>query len=105
MQPGKITQTSTSGDPRLPVPLCVVSQRAVRWPALHLHATYYWRGHEGNQLPYIDEIQVEIVADEQTRILNCSQGKYDTAFRICGPNEIPFWRTQSAVAITSSRTT
>jgi peptide/nickel transport system substrate-binding protein len=46
---------------------------------------------EGNQLPYIDALQVEIVADEQTRILNCSQGKYDTAFRICGgPNEIPF---------------
>ncbi|HJR80021.1 MAG TPA: ABC transporter substrate-binding protein [Anaerolineales bacterium] len=53
---------------------------------------YYWRvDTEGNQLPYIDEIQVEIVADEQTRILNCSQGKYDMAFRICGsPNEIPF---------------
>ncbi len=53
---------------------------------------YYWRvDTAGNQLPYIDDIQVEIVADEQTRILNCSQGKYDTAFRICGsPNEIPF---------------
>jgi len=53
---------------------------------------YYWRvDTEGNQLPYIDEIQVEIVADEQTRILNCSQGKYDRAFCICGgPNEIPF---------------
>jgi peptide/nickel transport system substrate-binding protein len=53
---------------------------------------YYWRvDTEGNQLPYINEINVEIVSDEQTRILNCSQGKYDTAFRICGgPNEIPF---------------
>ena len=53
---------------------------------------YYWRvDTAGNQLPYIDDIQVEIVADEQTRILNCSQGKYDTAFRICGsPNELPF---------------
>ena len=53
---------------------------------------YYWRvDTAGNQLPYIDDISVEIVADEQTRILNCSQGKYDTAFRICGsPNEIPF---------------
>ena len=53
---------------------------------------YYWRvDTAGNQLPYIDEIAVEIVSDEQTRILNCSQGKYDTAFRICGsPNEIPF---------------
>jgi peptide/nickel transport system substrate-binding protein len=53
---------------------------------------YYWRvDTDGNQLPYIDALNVEIVSDEQTRILNCSQGKYDTAFRICGgPNEIPF---------------
>lgn len=30
-------------------------------------------------------------AVQQTRILNCSQGRSDTAFRICGsPNEIPF---------------
>jgi peptide/nickel transport system substrate-binding protein len=52
---------------------------------------YYWRvDTEGNQLPYIDAIDVEIVSDEQTRILSCTQGKYDTAFRICGgPNEIP----------------
>jgi peptide/nickel transport system substrate-binding protein len=52
---------------------------------------------DGNQLPYIDSINVEIVADEQTRILNCSQGKYDTAFRICGgPNEIPFLSENAA---------
>jgi peptide/nickel transport system substrate-binding protein len=59
---------------------------------------YYWRvDTEGNQLPYIDAINVEIVADEQTRILNCSQGKYDTAFRICGgPNEIPFLSENAA---------
>jgi peptide/nickel transport system substrate-binding protein len=59
---------------------------------------YYWRvDTEGNQLPYIDAIQIEIVADEQTRILNCSQGKYDTAFRICGgPNEIPFLAENAA---------
>jgi peptide/nickel transport system substrate-binding protein len=52
---------------------------------------YYWRvDTEGNQLPYIDAIQVEIVADQETRILNCQQGKYDTVFRMCGsPNEIP----------------
>jgi peptide/nickel transport system substrate-binding protein len=59
---------------------------------------YYWRvDTDGNQLPYIDSINVEIVADEQTRILNCSQGKYDTAFRICGgPNEIPFLSENAA---------
>jgi peptide/nickel transport system substrate-binding protein len=59
---------------------------------------YYWRvDTEGNQLPYIDEIDVEIVSDEQVRLLNCSQGKYDTGFRICGsPNDIPFLEEQSA---------
>jgi peptide/nickel transport system substrate-binding protein len=58
---------------------------------------YYWRvDTEGNQLPYIDEIKIEIVSDEQVRILNCSQGKYDTAFRICGgPNDIPLLQEQS----------
>jgi peptide/nickel transport system substrate-binding protein len=58
---------------------------------------YYWRvDTEGNQLPYIDKIDVEIVADEQVRVLNCSQGKYDTAFRICGgPIDIPFLREQA----------
>lgn len=59
---------------------------------------YYWRvDGDGNQLPYIDAISIEIVSDEQTRILNCSQGKYDTAFRICGgPNEIPFLQENAA---------
>ena len=59
---------------------------------------YYWRvDTEGNQLPYIDKIQVEIVSDEQARILNCTQGKYDAAFRICGgPNEIPLLEEQAA---------
>jgi peptide/nickel transport system substrate-binding protein len=53
---------------------------------------YFWRvDTEGNQLPYIDYIDIELVSDEQVRLLNCSQGKYDTAFRICGsPNDIPF---------------
>lgn len=59
---------------------------------------YYWRvDTEGNQLPYIDEIAVEIVADEQVRLLNVSQGKYDTAFRVVGnPNDIPFLEEQAA---------
>jgi len=59
---------------------------------------YFWRvDTEGNQLPYIDYINVEIVSDEQVRILNCSQGKYDTAFRICGgPNEIPLISEQAS---------
>lgn len=58
---------------------------------------YYWRvDPEGNQLPYIDAIAVEIVSDEQVRILNCAQGRYDTAFRLCGgPNEIPLLREKA----------
>jgi peptide/nickel transport system substrate-binding protein len=58
---------------------------------------YYWRvDTEGNQLPYIDEIFVEIVSDEQVRLLNCSQGKYNAAFRACGgPNDIPFLLEQA----------
>jgi peptide/nickel transport system substrate-binding protein len=58
---------------------------------------YFWRvDPEGNQLPYIDAIEVEIVSDEQVRILNCTQGKYDAAFRICGsPNEIPLLQEQA----------
>ena len=53
---------------------------------------YFWRvDTAGNQLPYIDKIDVEIVTEDQTRTLNCAQGKYDTGFRICGsPNDIPF---------------
>jgi peptide/nickel transport system substrate-binding protein len=35
---------------------------------------YFWRvDTEGNQLPYIDKIDVEIVSDDQVRILNCAQ--------------------------------
>jgi len=58
---------------------------------------YYWRvDTQGNQLPYIDAIAVEIVQDEQVRILNCAQGRYDTAFRVCGgPNEIPLLREKA----------
>jgi len=59
---------------------------------------YFWRvDTEGNQLPYIDYLDVEIVSDENVRILNCAQGRYDTGFRICGsPNDIPFLMEQAA---------
>jgi peptide/nickel transport system substrate-binding protein len=58
---------------------------------------YFWRvDTSGNQLPYIDYLDVEIVSDENVRILNCAQGRYDTGFRICGgPNEIPFLMEQA----------
>ncbi|MBI4927457.1 MAG: twin-arginine translocation signal domain-containing protein, partial [Anaerolineae bacterium] len=59
---------------------------------------YYWRvDTEGNQLPYIDEIDIEIVSDAQVRLLSASQGKYDTSFRAAGdPNDIPFLEEQAA---------
>lgn len=53
---------------------------------------YYWKvDPEGNQLPYIDRMVVEIVEDDQVRLLNLSQGKYDAAFRAASnTNDIPF---------------
>ena len=59
---------------------------------------FYWRvDTEGQQLPYIDYIDIELVGDEQVRILNCTQGKYDTAFRVCGgPNDIPLIEENAA---------
>lgn len=53
---------------------------------------YYYRvDTEGNQLPYIDYFNIEIVPDDQVRLLNAAQGKYDAMFRGLGsPNNIPF---------------
>jgi peptide/nickel transport system substrate-binding protein len=58
---------------------------------------YYWRvDTAGNQLPYIDEIHTDIVADEQVRLLAASQGQYDAAFRsVSSPNDIPFLAEQA----------
>lgn len=54
---------------------------------------YYYRvDTEGNQLPYIDYIDIEIVEDEQARILAITSGKYDISFRGGGsPNDLPFF--------------
>ena len=58
---------------------------------------YYWKvDPEGNQLPYIDRMEIEIVPDEEVRILQSSQGKYDATFRGCGsPSDIPFLLEQA----------
>jgi peptide/nickel transport system substrate-binding protein len=43
---------------------------------------YYWKvDAEGNQLPYIDNVRVELVADREVRILQIAQGRYDCSFR------------------------
>ena len=53
---------------------------------------YYWKvDTEGNQLPYIDYFDVDLVEERETRILQLSQGKYDINF--CGSNnplDMPF---------------
>jgi len=58
---------------------------------------YYWKvDAEGNQLPYIDKMLVEIVPDAEVRQLQISQGKYDATFRGVGdPRVIPFLAEQA----------
>lgn len=58
---------------------------------------YYWKvDTAGNQLPYIDRLDVELVADEQVRLLSIAQGKYDATFRgAASPTDIPFLVEQS----------
>jgi peptide/nickel transport system substrate-binding protein len=51
-----------------------------RW--IFVRNPYYWKvDTEGNQLPYIDRLDVELVQDPEVRLLNLSQGKYDASFR------------------------
>jgi peptide/nickel transport system substrate-binding protein len=58
---------------------------------------YYWKvDPEGNQLPYIDYVVVEIVTEKEARLLNISQGKYDATFRGApSPTDIPFLADQA----------
>jgi len=59
---------------------------------------YYWKvDPDGQQLPYLDYVSVEIQQDEEVRILNMSQGKYDATFRsTTDPRNIPFLQEQAA---------
>jgi peptide/nickel transport system substrate-binding protein len=58
---------------------------------------YYWKvDPEGNQLPYIDQMEIEIVPDPEVRVLQMGQGKYDASFRGSrSPNDIPFLLEQA----------
>ena len=58
---------------------------------------YYWKvDTEGNQLPYIDTLDVAIIGDEEIRTLEASQGKYEASFRAStNPNDIPFLAEQA----------
>jgi peptide/nickel transport system substrate-binding protein len=58
---------------------------------------YYWKTDtDGNQLPYIDYVEIDIQPDVEVRVLNLSQGKYNASFRgTDDPNNIPFLQEQS----------
>ncbi|MGC9468069.1 MAG: ABC transporter substrate-binding protein [Anaerolineae bacterium] len=59
---------------------------------------YYWKvDTEGNQLPYIDAIRVELVQDEEVRLLQITQGRYDITFRGTeNPTQIPLLNENAA---------
>ena len=62
---------------------------------------YYWKvDPAGNQLPYIDRMDIELVEDEETRLLNLAQGKYDASFRdgSYNPLHIPFLQQEAAAS-------
>ena len=58
---------------------------------------YYWKvDTAGNQLPYIDAVDVELIEDEEVRVLSISQGKYDASFRGANdPLKIPILLEQA----------
>jgi peptide/nickel transport system substrate-binding protein len=58
---------------------------------------YYWKvDTEGNQLPYIDRLDIAIIPDAEVRTLEASQGKYEASFRATdSPNDIPFLAEQA----------
>ena len=58
---------------------------------------YYWKvDSEGNQLPYIDRIDVVNIADKEVRVLELSTGRYEASFRgTDDPNDIPFLLEQA----------
>jgi peptide/nickel transport system substrate-binding protein len=58
---------------------------------------YYWKTDtEGNQLPYIDRLEIAVIPDAQVRLLEVAQGKYEASFRATDdPNNIPFLLEQA----------
>jgi peptide/nickel transport system substrate-binding protein len=58
---------------------------------------YYWKvDTEGNQLPYIDVLDVALISDAEIRTLEASQGKFEASFRATdNPNDLPFLLEQA----------
>jgi peptide/nickel transport system substrate-binding protein len=61
---------------------------------------YYWKvDPEGNQLPYIDSVYVELETDREARKARVAQGYYDCTFRgVSGATEIAFLETYAPPA-------
>ena len=59
---------------------------------LFMRNPYYWKvDTDGNQLPYIDYVRVELVEDDEIRTLQAAQGRFDCTFRgVQSPTDIPF---------------
>jgi peptide/nickel transport system substrate-binding protein len=58
---------------------------------------YYWKvDTEGNQLPYIDYVDVTLITDNELRLLEVAQGKFEATFRgTDDPTNIPFLLEQA----------
>jgi peptide/nickel transport system substrate-binding protein len=58
---------------------------------------YYWKvDTEGNQLPYIDKLDIALISDAEIRTLEASQGKFEASFRATdNPNDLPFLLEQA----------
>jgi peptide/nickel transport system substrate-binding protein len=62
---------------------------------------YYWKvDTAGNQLPYIDTIEVEVVEDGEVRLLKILNGEYDATFRGANdPNNLPLFKEKEAEGV------
>ena len=58
---------------------------------------YYWKvDTAGNQLPYIDVVDVVLLPDKEVRLLEVAQGKFEATFRgTDNPTDIPFLLEQA----------
>jgi peptide/nickel transport system substrate-binding protein len=69
------------------LPFVLVEPYATGTRALLQRNPYYWKvDPEGNQLPYLDEVQYEILQDAEVLLLKASAGEIDMHFRHINTN-------------------
>ena len=81
-------------NPDLPV---VTAWKVVSWePGIRLVAErnpYYWKvDPEGNQLPYIDRVILDVIADKETVQLKAMAGEYEMQARHIDPTQLPAFK-------------